>query len=351
MGPGPHPNGTPQTVHGRADALSDRPVRPVSDHPTLPGDWPERLSAQEVVAQRYPEPFDALTLYDPDNLDASVYEQWVMLQPSRDIRQAALEVIGDDGLSGDPHSRRRATWGGTDQLSQEEAHFMAEYMMGSLYENYLAGLTGDPLYRALQTTGLEGDEAAFWNEISVGEQFDVPLMATLNMHPIQGSQNILDRFGSNVLIEVVSAAPGLYGDAQFAAPFYMESDENQFLDQLIEIDREMGSHEPGWLETVVQKFREERSFYRLNQVTLAAENYGLETKFWGDAIPESSEEYYEWYDWGDTPQEVVTGGRFEVVSVQEGWEHSIQSKSYDKVVRVRQVGVFDPFNNGELVTK
>lgn len=272
------------------------------------------------------------------------YEEWETWQGSKNIRQAAAEIADLDELHADPHIDSPPPHDTSYMPSDQELleNYARLYMDGTV-----RGEKFRYLARAVDTsTYLSDAEAEFWSNIAEGDEFDAPLLAFLSEDPVVGETNLLEKFGDDVLLEVTNAY-GTDSGRLFSAPFWTEDDEARWLNDL--------SVESGtWLEG---ESREE--FDRLinspsrQDKRWAIESLGLDpddpdwSRWAGSNLPESHEDYYEWYGnpyQEGSPREVISGGRFRVVEVKED-----PTGTFGKIVELEQIGAYDPQNDGEYV--
>lgn len=365
-GPGPHDNGTDQSVHGKP-----RPGRIHPGQGQLFSPGPIKRDFDAYMQQRFGDSWEEFTEYDEQYTRA--YEAWVTWGGSKEMRLAAMQELGflEAEIPADPHVTSRSPG-----FNLQTAYDPELIQMGSLLymDGAINGGTYGTLYRAVDTISyLTEEEQAFWDGLNPGQEFDAPLLATLNMDPIVGPSNMLDKFGTNVLLKIKNAA-GIEGDISFSNPFWSEDDESMWYDDL----GEQLSQDESELEEVYAGDEEEMQYKRdeiadvraaievrkatmgnpnatqsemkaaIRAVHDALETYGVETeymRFEGMAIDEAinPDLYYEWHDYDQGPREVITGGRFRVTSID-----SDPRGVYDRIVTVERTGAFDPITGAYI---
>ena len=258
--------------------------------------------------------------------------------------------------------------------------------MGELVVGARGGYSGNrrSLFRAVDVDGDERE--GFEKAMSKGSVVDIPLLATADRRS-QGLKEYLTRYGKDYLIEIESGAES--AEAGAFDPMWSRRDEDDTLNRIEglaqsiqdEIDagyfdgdedekkeREKQVKLLRHLVAVYERKREEGSQKRAKareELAEAVSDYfggDLEGTFedgeglnWeGEFITEDDgEAFWEAYDshymggYSETqPREHITGGRFEVLEVGEDPEGV-----YGKIIKLRQIGVFDPQNPGLVVPK
>jgi len=288
---------------------------------------------------------------------------WMTWQGARDIRQAAAEIAGVDDdetfETVDPHVEMDARdHSGGFHYNTDSPHRSAQFLMESLVD----GEKYRDLHRAIGM--LNAAEMADFLELAQpGATFDAPLLSFANM-AVMGETNILDRFGTDILLKVDGSATG-YFVSQMEEPLWTKQDEGRWLRGLeIEMLSGIDDQEEPELWEHYSEVREaigthlgggERlDEYQRQDLTdlVGGEDYA---RWAGTKISESEypDEYYGYMDeqWGyqaDVPSEIISGGRFKVKSVERG---EGEYEPWTHVITVEQVGVFDPFNEDTLIMK
>jgi hypothetical protein len=371
-------------------------------------EWQEPIEVVDTEAFRLyadPSSFEAEM-----EIHENVVGYWEMWMPCREIRRAAYELVGKDPDEPGPEdaavASERSPGSGFDPgVSEEFAENAAKWLMAHLVTSARSG--PDPtdmrddepkLVRsiALQTTTLEEE---FFDQIRPGETVDIPLISTARNHDI-GGKSAIEGFGTDVLIEFEAGTVGYFAGGW--APRYNDDDENQTLDLMNEIldevwqfadseltaeeidDDDRGSYE--FQKDLVEEVRQLLSEYqkigrrdrdeleakrkeildRLEEMSIVQSSYpgygspayqlsgGEPVRWAGENINlETDADYYYEVDYDEENKsrttEVITGGRFEVVSVDRGTYGEPVDKPFVSKVRLRQVGVFDPTFPGKLV--
>lgn len=335
------------------------------------------------------------------------WEQWT---PCREMRRAAYELAGKDPEEPGPEDAAVASEidpGGNFARAMDENFVVnaAKWLMAQLVA---AGRRGpdqtdmeddEPkLVRAiaLRTKDLEEE---FFDRMSPGEIVDIPLVATARNHDIGGKSAIED-FGNDVLIEFEAGTVGYTAGGW--GPRYDYRDEESSINKIIDIldeievnaeselsneeidedDRGLYQSEIDSVDEIKQLLKEydkidrrERDeleekrkeiTQRLEDMAIVQASYpgykspdaqfsdGEPLRWGGEPVnmDTDSDYYYEVEDDPEHPSrttEVITGGRFEVVSVERGTESNPVDKPFVSKVRLRQVGVFDPTYPRKLV--
>ena len=380
-GPGPHPGtGTPQSVHGSRTgggvAIKDRPVDPkrVPGEGGKPGiqeklvdvpraDMGTLLGFTREGDEYYGDPVNAMgeSFYD---LQLMTKDDWVQWQGARDIRQAAAEIAGVDESETfetvDPHVDMNARIHQSGFMTETvNPKLSAQYLMESLID----GEEFPDLYRAIGM--LDSDEMNEFLGLAIpGTVFDAPLLSFSN-HAVIGENNILERFGTDILLHIDTPATGLYTGAM-QEPMWTQRDEDSWLRDM-EITMLGGideSEEPDFyasmseLQDAIGDHIAERSPMNQSERYEVTEFYGDEgnSKWAGSTIDSDrfADIYYEVFDEAEygtdpgLPGEIISGGRFRVVSAEPG---SGDFDAWDHVITIEQIGVFDPFNPKTLIEK
>jgi hypothetical protein len=238
------------------------------------------------------------------------------------------------------------------------------FMMDEIHlENWEEGFSRYPaLYRAVDTSLLEADEQEFWSSLEPGETFDAPLLSFLDTHPVVGVENnLLDKFGTDVLLVAESSTGYGYSSNEFSNPIWLQDDEGQWLNDL-EItapDHFNWMEDDGvsvaQIDELTSEFRSSIESYRAtpsratrSNLVDALSSVGLEEssyRFAGDAIDEATypDAFYGFYDFNEGPTEVVSGGRFSISRVETD-----PTGHFDQVVYISQDATFDPLSPGDL---
>lgn len=342
--------------------------------------WSDVEDIMDWEALGYSESPDDEDLY---NEGAQFVEQWGFWQPCRDMRKAAYAFAGLEPGKPDPNVNledRNAFRMATDETRAKEG---ARYFMGRLVEGVRAKYrNGDSLYRAMRVDGDKEDEVL--EAFQKGELVDIPLLAFADRRRQGPNEYLADRFGDDFLLEVEPGAAVVEGG--HFDPFYDEADENANLlgldDMIRQFDDEIEqikADSPGELseedEDEIDRIEEARDniAYALekyrelpkdagideiedarNRVVNAMEEAGYDDgdvwrpRWAGEIIPEEDGDYF--WDAMDNPggsnvpQELISGGRFEVVDVIDD-----PDRRYSKIIKLRQIGVFDPQKQGAVV--
>jgi hypothetical protein len=337
------------------------------------------------------------------------WEQWIAC---REIRRAAYELVGKDPEEPGPEDAAVASEmspSGYTGVANSEGWIQnsAKWLMAKLAVGVRRGpaeedMTDDDpkLVRAmaLRTTQIEED---FFDRMVPGEVVDIPLISTARNHNV-GGKSALEGFGTDVLLEfeagTVSYRAGAWG------PRYTDSDEDSTIERISDIlddfevqldselsaddldpdDREAFERDSDFIEEVRTMLKDYEKIDKAERDELDAKraeiidtleqmgiiqsatpyespdykfNDGDPLRWAGESInSETDADYYydamdqaEYGNSENTTSEEITGGRFEVVSVERGTESNPAAKPFVSKVRLRQVGVFDPTYPGKLI--
>lgn len=305
------------------------------------------------------------------NFHEAVQGDWSRWNPCRKIRIAAYRLAGADLNPADPNVEREGGYFGNgwnvhvpDDLVVEQAR----YLMGGLARGASGPREPRRIYRAIDVD--PADKEAFWGAIKEGQTVDIPLISFADRRN-QGPNEFLDRYGSDVLFEVEEGAAVI--EAGRMDPLYSDQDEEQTLETLNEIvgqiedeiDELDDEDEIDWRKQQIDEIQDllkeyadrrekdqDRAEQIRNELAHILDGYGVQHVRWsGELIPEDDGELYwsvveadEWSYHPNSPQEKISGGRFEIISVDDD-----PRGHYGAVVRLRQVGVFDPQNPGNVI--
>jgi hypothetical protein len=301
----------------------------------------------------------------------SAWETW---DDCRETRKAAYELAGIDISPADPNIDRSGGYFGNGwgtARSEEEMIEMAKYLMASLVQDVKSGKGWDnpTLYRAI--TVARADEDAFWETMQPGNMVDIPLLSFADRRS-QGQNELLTRYGSDVLLQV-EGKPHSFEMGSMGG-YYDAASERETLDRIDDIIESLKSdqealdkvaNEEEW-DSLDEKIDEIQELLRdyskakdyddrqevREQIVSSLEDYfgGDPIRWEGEEIPEEDSDMYyasiedPWSNRSTTPVERVSGGRFEVIAVEND-----PTNTYGSIVRVRQVGAFDPQQPGKLV--
>jgi hypothetical protein len=336
---------------------------------------------------------ERITDLDEDDAAYDVRQQgvdaWSMWGACRSIRKAAYRLAGLSPDTQDPNIERQGGYFGggwevaedDDQITEYARFFMAELVVGAR-----GGYSGNKrsLFRAVDVDEDESEE--FEKAMSKGSIVDIPLLATADRRS-QGLNEYLTRYGKDYLIEIEDGAES--AEAGVFDPMWSRRDEDDTLNRIEGLAQsEQDSVDAGYydededekkereeqvkllrrLVDAYEKAREQGSEKRAKareELAEAVSDYfggDLEGTFedgeglnWeGEIISEDDgSAFWDAYETGYTgeysetqPREQITGGRFEVLEVAEDPEGV-----YGKIIKLRQIGVFDPQNPGLVVPK
>lgn len=364
------PEGTPLTVADKPEPEADWVPR-----------WNEVVEALDMEYIR-----SLLRSRDEDDDDAVLaefyqrtHDAWEQWNSCRATRKAAYQAAGIDVSPADANIDRRGGYFGNGwetSFSEDEADEMARYLMATLVQDVQSGpgWENQTLYRAVDVSAK--DEEAFWEAMQPGKVIDVPLWSFMDRRN-QGPNELLTRYGSDVLIQVDgkphSVEMGIIGG------FYDADSERETLDRLGDlvetlteerdaIDKEAGfDQQYEWdsidgtineIKTLLAQYPKEKDRDKRAKIRedlgdlLDLYSGGIPPARWeGESIDEDkdTEMYYEaledpWSNRALTPLERLSGGRFEVIAVEDDPEGV-----YGSIVRLKQTGVFDPEAPGQVV--
>lgn len=343
-------------------------IPPLGPEPTLP-DWFDENAVdyeiQDILA------WDDLGLDGDDedmwNFWESVKENWETWDGAREIRAAAYDLAGAEPGVWDPHIDRKDT---LHRYQRSEAEIVegARFFMAQLAQS-----RGEdsPLYRAMKFTHTD-QETAFWQEVQVGTTVDIPLISFADRRSQGPNEFLAENFGSEVLLEVEPGAARV--TLGHFAPMYSDADENNTLIRLNDFANEYANdfdpEEADGVEEMVASLKGLLDDYEKSRTASAEERLQLreeiETQIedmlgekwnsvyeddplrWaGVGIEEEDSEYY--WEAMENPEsnrdllpfEEISGGRFLVTGIEDD-----PRGVFDKVVKVRQTGVFDPQRKG-----
>lgn len=311
--------------------------------------------------------WEDLGMSDPEeqNLDGvgqEVADDWNDWDPCREMRQQAYRIAGLQAGPTDPNIGLTGGYWGNGAGPRtpgdpDKRYEQAKYLMASLAEHTHKGSSYDKptLYRAMD---LDGDDAdGFWGAVQVGEEIDIPLLAFADRRR-QGHNEFLSDYGKDVLL-VLEDSPGSV-ELGYFSPMWSDDDEaatiddlRQFADSLEEdlpddeefdtsISQEIRSLLDEYEKTSVSQ-RDERQRLR-DELSSIAADFGLPTAWAGD--DPSEEGKWDFENPLLSPRERASGGRMEVLSIEDD-----PDGVYGKVVRLRQIGVFDPTVPGRLIKR
>lgn len=294
---------------------------------------------------------------------------WMRWDSCREIRQAAYGLAGLTPSDADPNLERTGGYFGNGwqtQASEEGRIEQAKHAMARLAD----ATHGDTqwerptLYRSIDLSA--GDEEGFWGVVQPGQQVDIPLLSFADRRS-QGDNEYLTKYGSDVLF-VLDESPGSVMSGQIEI-MYSDADERETLvsvgDLLDEIessatdDEDSGSMEfVESLRSLVDEYEKLSAFERDRRAELRKEikdqleEMGVEIpiRWSGEEIPEEDRELYynAFEDYSSLPtnaaMERISGGRMEVLEVTDD-PYGV----YGRIVRLRQIGAFDPQVPGRLI--
>lgn len=296
-------------------------------------------------------------------------DDWNLWDPCREMRRSAYDLAGLSPGPADPNLGRVGGFFGNGwqtQVDDGKRVEQARYLMASVAD---AVNEADPddsptIYRAVALGS--GEEDAFYKMLKPGQQVDIPLLAFADRRA-QGDNEYLTRYGSDALL-VLEESPGSVSAGTFP-PMYDSTNEREMLDTLSDVLDEMEVNaepeEEGYVADLVMNVRDlldryeatsiaqrdERQALR-EQIAQAIEDSapGLPVRWAGSEIPEEDASLY-WAGFddpdanvGNTPRERISGGRLEVIAVEDD-----PFGTYKKIVRLRQVAAFDPQQPGRLI--
>jgi hypothetical protein len=402
----------PPPFPGQQELPEMPPPGPVPPPPGLP-EWEEPLEVidPQWVFDAFglddPSSFEAEM-----EIHEGVVGYWEMWMPCRDIRRAAYELVGKDPQEPGPEdaalASERSPGSGFDiGLPEGFAENGAKWLMAHLVADARRGpnqtdMQDDKpkLVRAmtLRTTDLEEE---FFDQMRPGETVDIPLISTARNHEM-GGKSAIEGFGTDVLLEFEAGSVGYTAGGW--SPRYDDDDEKRTVQRISEILDEIWQNADSELteegldeddrdryEAEIEQVEEIRRLIDEYEKTDRKERDDLEGKrkeiirtledmgvlrqspygiggvdewftfsdgeplrWSGESIsPEADSDYYYDVEYDEEHPsravEVITGGRFEVVSVERGTIDDPVDKPFQSKVRLRQVGVFDPTYPGKLV--
>lgn len=337
--------------------------KPTTDPPT-PDVTPERVEWEKVddIVDYSVAPVGADV--DPEEAKMlfmeQLYDDWEQWKECRAIRQEAYRLAGQDQTDVDPSLTRteRNLFG--DPASEEAfetpvdtlpINDQAKHLMGSLVKDARdRNLSSAPVYRAVKLD--ESTRDAFFAPLVEGAEIDIPLLSAAT-RDVGGDTPLLSKYGDDAIIEFRGPRPqhemrglGAYGTEADEANILMRLEE--IADEVIDEGDEDGFGEQ--LTSLISEYnaaKAERSFELMSQ--LREEIRQIKNDFGIDGIMAGEEIDVE--QWIDNPDlfedalvnEVVLGGRFLVESVEP-------DPLYGTRIIMRNIGVFDPMNPGELET-
>jgi len=299
------------------------------------------------------------------------YEDWQQWAECRAMRRHAFDIVAGEPGPADPHiDRSQPNFFGDPRIAsgidEVKMHAQARYLLGELARAAQAEEQEDrPLYRAVR---LPSDPRDFESTFREGRIVDLPLLATSAVRR-EGPNEFLTRYGSDVLLEIRGPTVGLTGGP--ITILATEDDEQLMIGQIdylaerLEWDVDAGEVSEGVEEVkeLVKKIRALLEEYedtrkagqrdRLNKAREAlreiAEDFGLtrEYAFAGDELDETmSLDYWDRVDdiGEDGQREVITGGRFRVVTVEPD-----PDGVYETRIILEHVGTFDPRVRGGII--
>lgn len=309
-------------------------------------------------------------------------EAWGTWASCREIRQAAYELAGSVPGEQDPNIDRTGGYFGNGwetRRSEEETTEFARVLMAEIFQgvrndyNPYAG----PLYRAVDVGPKERE--GFEEALKTGSIVDIPLLATADRRS-QGPNEFLTKFGTQYLIVIEPGSQATEGG--FFDPLYSRRDEDDTLNRIeglvqgLQDELDAGDLDDD-KESKIQREVEIKIIRRLLADYEQARERGAKER--EQARDDLAEAVQDWFDgaedgqglnwegqdikeedgspfWdaldaaydGTTysevlPKEQITGGRFEVLSVEDDPEGV-----YGQVIRLRQIGAFDPQNPGTV---
>lgn len=317
-------------------------------------------------------------LYDDEMefLDQNAESSWRFWNSCRAIRKAAYRLAGLSPDVRDPNIERSDGYFGSGfEVAEDDEEYTeyARYYMGLLAMEAKRGRRKGKLYRAVDVT--DDDREAFEQIMQPGNFVDIPLLATADRRS-QGPNDFLRMYGTDYLIEIDEDAAREPLSGGFG-PFYTEADEDDtlstiefFIEDLKEelatedFDDEEKENRKQFIESLRElldqyeearkKTTDEREAARealefeLADYELAGPwrwageevDMGSDSRRYYDAFEDDDKDEYS----EELPRETITGGRFEVIEVVDDPEGR-----YGRIIRLRQIGVFDPQNRGRIV--
>jgi DNA polymerase III epsilon subunit-like protein len=314
-----------------------------------------------------------------DRVKVSIAEDWSEWDACREMRTSAYGLAGiDDYISQDPNITQSGGFFGNPVKRPEivdpaKRAEQARFVMAKIVDSLTKEEKYDRqqyLYRAMSFETKEESDT-FFKLMKVGQQVDIPLLAFSNTGPSPRGSHFLTVYGSDVLF-VLEDFPGSYPTGNRHDPVFTSRHENDTLDnifdfaQLILIDIEDGVYdeEDDYIdETFAERLYQLVAEYRTAKGPVERANLKIEIeealdevgegtikREWeGEYIPENHDEYFVSFDddeAGTLPREFISGGRLEVVSITPD-----PSKTYRRVITLRQAGAFDPQEKGAIVLK
>jgi DNA polymerase III epsilon subunit-like protein len=315
--------------------------------------------------------WDALGL-DGDDEDMwdfweSAKDNWETWDGAREMRAAAYGLAGAEPGAWDPHIDRKDTnW----RVNRDEAETTegARFFMAQLAQSRPEE---DPLFRAMKFLNKE-QRTAFWQEAQVGTTVDIPLLSFADRRSQGPNEFLAQNFGSDVLLEVEPGAQRV--TLGHFAPMYSDADENDTLIRLNDFANgyaeDYADEEVEGVDEMVTVLKELLEDYEKSRTASADQRLQLRDDIeaqvqdmlgekWDDVyedaplrwagadIQEEDRDYY--WEAMENPEsnrditafEEISGGRFLVTGVEDD-----PNGVFDKIVKIRQTGVFDPQRKG-----
>lgn len=313
---------------------------------------------------------------DKDDAEYQAWDEfvgdWMRWDPCREIRQAAYDLAGLTPSDADPNLERTGGYfgNGWQTAASTDARIeQARLAMARVADATHSGSRWDKptLYRAIDLS--EQDEEGFWGLVRPGQEVDIPLLSFADRRS-QGDNEYLTKYGKDVLF-VLDESPGSVVSGQIEI-MYSDADERETLDSLSNLiddleasmsdeDEESFASDEEFIESLrslVDEYEKLSALERDRRLELREEiadrlsemESDIPLRWSGGEIPEEdSELYYGAFDDdssfpANASTERISGGRMEVLDVSDD-PYGV----YGRIVRLRQVGAFDPQVPGRLI--